>query len=163
KLDVGVPADGQLTVDYTFHTFTGFKGWSASGWTFTWPYYCGDLFPCHSSPADGLKFSLSITADLPSGNQLVYPHTIAADAPSYMVAWASGAYTYTNLGMTRAGTTVGTWILAGDDAAGMRGTAHLKDYFDWYEQNLGAYTFGTDVAVVDVAWGAGAYGGMEHH
>jgi hypothetical protein len=163
KLDVGVPADGRLTLGYRFRTFTGFRGLSPAGWTFIWPYYCGNLFPCHSSPADGLRMTLAVSAPLSSGMRLVYPTVIPADAPSYMLAWASGAYAYSDLGITRAGTRVGAWILAGDEAAAASGTTHLKDYFDWYEQNLGPYSFGSQVAVVDVDWGGGSYGGMEHH
>jgi aminopeptidase N len=86
-----------------------------------------------------------------------------ADAPAYQLAWATGMYTMTMLGTTTAGTQVAVWTLPGDETAAAMGTAHLKDVFDWYEKTYGAYTFGSLVGSVDVVWGPGQYGGMEHH
>jgi len=44
-----------------------------------------------------------------------------------------------------------------------QGTPNLVEAMQWYETNLGAYIFGDKVASVSVAWGGGAFGGMEHH
>ena len=80
-----------------------------------------------------------------------------------MLAWAVGAYTKKQLGVTTAGTKVSTAWLPGGETAALAGTKHLVQAFDWYEQNLGPYSFGHDVASVSVVWGEGMYGGMEHH
>lgn len=45
----------------------------------------------------------------------------------------------------------------------MQGGAHLRQVFDWLETTYGEYLFGDEVGSVSVAWGPGAYGGMEHH
>jgi aminopeptidase N len=165
RLDVGLPANsaGPVVIAYKFTDHNAFNGWMPSmGVTFTWPYYCGNLFPCHSAPADGTTFTLALT-DLPAGATAVFPDAIPDDAPSYQLAWAVGSYTYFDLGTTTAGTDVGVYYLAGHQAAAITGTSHLKQVFDWYEQNLGPYRFGAKVATVEAAWGPGAYGGMEHH
>jgi hypothetical protein len=58
-MDLGLPAsDAPIAVDFTYHWafHEGFTGASAGGYTLIWPYYCGNLFPCHSLPADGTTF-----------------------------------------------------------------------------------------------------------
>jgi len=164
-IDVGVPVTTDavsLAIDYDYQIHDNFDGAMSTGLTLLWPYYCGNLFPCKSDPADGLTFSLSLTG-VDSASTAVYPATIDADSPSYMIAWAIGDYTYQQLGTTTAGTKVGVWYLPGGDTAATSGTAHLRDVFDWYETNLGPYSFGDEVASVAAPWGAGALGGMEHH
>jgi hypothetical protein len=165
-MDVGVPAGSQpatLTVTYSFKDHSNFDGWqSGTGVSFLWPYFCGNLFPCHSDPSDGVKVSMSVTG-IPSGDLAVYPMSIAADAPSYMPAVAVGRYTYLQLGTTSAGTEVGVYYLPGKLSAAQTGAAKLDQAFDWYEKTYGPYTFGAKVASVEAPWGPSGYGGMEHH
>ncbi|MCE9579899.1 MAG: peptidase M1 [Deltaproteobacteria bacterium] len=165
RIDLGVAPDAApltLEIAYRWHFHEAFDGISAGGFTFLWPYYCGNAFPCRSEPADGERFTLALTG-VPTDAVAVYPHAIATDAPPYQVAWATGAYTRLDLGATTAGTTVGVWHLPGQDAKAAQGGAHLRDAFDWYERTLGPYRCGADVAGVAVPWGPGAFGGMEHH
>jgi len=153
---------GALVVEYTFDQHMNADGLLPGGSTVLWPYYCGNLFPCHSKPADGTTFTLALDG-VPATKTAIYPETIDADAPSYMLAWAVGSYTKKELGTTAAGTKVSTAWLPGGETAALAGTKHLVQAFDWYEQNLGPYSFGHDVASVSVVWGEGMYGGMEHH
>jgi hypothetical protein len=166
QLDVGVPAGSakaEITVRYTLMPHTNFDGWNpAEGVTFLWPTFCGNLFPCHSSPADGLTFTINVTS-VPAGKQAIFPAIIPADAPSYMPAIAVGAYTKIDLGQTKKGTKIAVWHLPGGAPDAQAGTAHLREAFDFYEQTYGAYTFGDTVGSVSAAWGPGDYGGMEHH
>lgn len=165
-LDIGVPsgdAPVQIAVDYEFAAHDDFDGWmQGSGLTFLWPYFCQNLFPCHSAPADGARFELEVTGG-PADAAVVYPRSIPGDAPSYMPAIAVGDYTKVELGTTSAGTDVAVWHLPGEDSAAATGTANLVAVFDWLEQNVGDYTFGDEVGTVSAPWGPGAYGGMEHH
>ena len=164
RLDVALAAKKpvSLTIDYDYREQSGLEGATKSGLTFLWPSFCGNLFPCKSEPKDGLRFALEI-GGIPPGKRAIYPQTIPADAPSYMVAWAIGDYTTKQLGTTKAGTNVSVHYLPGGASAATKGTAHLVAVFDWYEQTYGAYLFGNDVGSVAAAWGAGAFGGMEHH
>jgi len=148
---------GALVVEYGFDVHMNADGLLPGGSTVTWPYFCGNLFPCHSRPADGTTFTLSLDQDG------VYPAEIAAQAPPYMLAWAVGSYTKKDLGTTAAGTQVSVYYLPHGESPATTGTAHLREAFDWYEQHLGPYAFGHDVASVSVIWGEGLYGGMEHH
>lgn len=168
------PADGvvevaartsasRLTFDYGFSKHAKFDGWDATpGFTFLWPYYCGNLFPCHSGPDDGTKFTLEV-AGVPAGKQAVYPRSIPAAAPSYQIGLAVGEYTYDRLGETPAGTEVGLYTQPGGRETGLRGAAHLPGYFAFFEKTLGPYLFGEAVASVSVDWGPGDFGGLEHH
>lgn len=151
-----------LTVDYGFAVQDHADGLLAGGSTLVWPYFCGNLFPCNSSPRDGMTFDLSL-AGVPSGAQAVYPTSIPNEAPSYMLAWAVGNYGYRELGVTAAGTKVGVYWLDDESEAALAGTAHLVKAFEWYEQTIGPYMFGNTVASVAATWGEGAFGGMEHH
>jgi len=165
KLDLGLPAGTDpVTVDIAYHwnNHESFTGASASGYTLIWPYYCGNLFPCHSDPADGTTFSLSLTG-VPAGKVAVYPTTIPTDAPSYQIAWSIDDYTELPVGTTTAGTQISVWYRTGEMAAAMAGSAHLVAAFDWMEKTLGPYRFGPKYSSVSVNWPRGAYGGMEHH
>ncbi len=168
RLDVAAPRRGgeaegavALSIDYRFREREELEGQTTSGVTFTWPYFCGNLFPCKSDPADGLRFALELEG-VPAKQQAVFPRTIPADAPSYMAAWAVGEYSYKKLGVTKAGTEVGVYWLPGEEADSLRGTAALAAHFDWLEQTVGPYLFGDKVASVSARW-KNAYGGMEHH
>jgi len=164
RLDVAVPTGATtVTIAYHWKYHPDQDGASDVGWTILWPYYCGNLFPCHSAPSDGEKFKLELT-NVPAGKVAVYPKDIPADAPSYQLAWAINTFTEIDLGTTTAGTHVHAWAANADNVTKLTaGTKHLKDVFDWYEKTLGAYRFGKDVGSVEADWGAGAYGGMEHH
>jgi len=158
----GSASERTVEVAYRWKHHEGFEGASTSGYTLVWPYWCGNLFPCHSDPADGTTFAVAL-AGVPAGKTAVFPATIPAEAPSYQVAWSIDAYTELPLGTTDAGTQLAVWHRAGEAAAAQRGTAHLLAAFDWLEQTLGPYRFGTKAGTVSVAWGPGAFGGMEHH
>src|SRR5262249_35022939 len=141
QLNVGVPSNGSDTtiiVKYKFssHGKSDFDGWmGGSGVTFLWPYFCGNLFPCKSDPADGLTVTMHVTG-VENGLTAVYPATIPGAAPSYQPAIAVGDYTKLELGTTSKGTKVSAWYLntvAGNDTDAMKGTARLRDVFDFYE------------------------------
>jgi aminopeptidase N len=163
-IDLALDASSsQLAVDFAFHykNHTGFAGAAVSGYTFLWPYYCGNLFPCHSQPRDGTAMTLDVTG-VPAGKTAVFPAVIA-EAPAYQLAWSIDAYTELPLGTTAAGTAVSVWYRPNELTAAQTGTANLVAVFDWLETTIGPYRFGTKVGTVSVKWGPGAYGGMEHH
>jgi aminopeptidase N len=165
QLDLALPAsDGPIAIDiaYRFKTHDKFDGVSTKGFTFLWPYYCGNAFPCHSQPADGTTFTLDL-AGVPAGSTAIFPSTIPADAPSYQIAWAVGPYVETDLGTTTAGTKLSVWHTDAETQNAMNGTQNLVAAFDWLEQTIGPYRFGDHAGTVSVPWGPGAYGGMEHH
>lgn len=165
KLDLGLAASTKPTtveVAYQWMNHENFEGASANGYTLIWPYFCGNLFPCHSRPDDGTTFSLEL-AGVPADKVAVYPEAIPGEAPAYQIAWAIGAYTQLDLGTTTAGTLVSMWHLPGEDANARAGGANLVAAFDWLEKTIGPYKFGNHVGTVSVAWPRGAFGGMEHH
>lgn len=165
QLDLGLAAsDQQLAVVISYHwkDHENFTGISAGGWTLDWPYYCGNVFPCHSQPSDGTTFSLDLQ-NVPAGKMAVYPTTIANQAPAYQLAWTYDAYTQTDLGTTGAGTLISTWYRAGEQAKATAGTAHLVAAFNWLETTIGPYQFGTHFGSAAVTWPHGSIGGMEHH
>jgi aminopeptidase N len=165
KLDLALPASDQpIPVDIAYHykIHEGFTGASATGYTFTWPYYCGNLFPCHSRPDDGTTFTLDV-GGVPTGKTAIFPAAIPADAPSYQIAWSIDAYVETPLGTTTAGTQVSMWHRAEELQTAQRGGANLVAAFDWFEKTIGPYRFGNKVGTVSVRWPRGAFGGMEHH
>ncbi len=151
-----------LTIEYTYSIQSQFEGAMAAGSTLTWPYYCGNLFPCHSDPSDGMTFSLVLTG-VPADKTAVYPTAITTDAPAYMLAWSVADYTKLDLGTTAAGTKVAAWYLPGGEMNAIDGTKNLVDVVSWLETTFGPYPFGTEVGSVSVKWGPGAFGGMEHH
>lgn len=166
QLDVGVPGGTtpvKLTVKYKFKPHTQFDGWMPEkGVSFIWPRYCGNLFPCKSTPADGVRFTLAVTG-VPSGQTAVYPASLPADAPSYVPAVAVGAYTVMDLGKTESGTQVNVWTLPGTETDVATGAKHLRGAFEFFEKTYGPYTFGSTVGSVMANWGPGSFGGMEHH
>src|SRR5262245_42505075 len=83
QMDLGLPASNEpvsVDVAYHFKTHEMFDGDSTIGFTFLWPYFCGNLFPCHSAPADGTTFTLDL-AGVPSGQTAVFPPAIPSQAP----------------------------------------------------------------------------------
>jgi aminopeptidase N len=168
QTDFGLAPSDQplpLVISYHWKDHEGFTGISASGWTLDWPYYCGNMFPCHSQPSDGTTFTLDLQS-VPAGKQAVFPAAIASQAPAYQLAWTVDDYTQVDLGTTTAGTLVSTWYRTagtGEQAAAAAGTAHLVAAFDWLEKTIGPYTFGSHYGSVSVKWPRGAIGGMEHH
>ena len=164
RVDLGLPASrSPMSVElrYRWTTHEGFSGVSMQGYTLTWPYHCGNVFPCHSDPADGTTFSLALTG-VPAGSVAVFPARIPSPAPAYQVAWTVGAYTELPLGTTDAGTQLVAWIRPGEEQDVRAGTAPLVRAFGWFEQTLGPYRFGPKAGPVTANWGA-VVGGMEHH
>jgi aminopeptidase N len=151
-----------VTVSYAFTEQSDNDGWLAGGTTLLWPYHCGNLFPCVSTPDDGLTFELSVR-DVPAGSTAIFPASVTVDTPSYVPAWAVGAYSEINLGATTAGTAISVWHLPGGDQSARDGTADLTAVMDYFEQRLGPYRFGNKAGSVEANWGTGAFGGMEHH
>ena len=165
RLDVGVsPSEDPVTVevDYAYAVQDSFNGALAGGSTLIWPYHCGNLFPCRSTPADGLRFEMNVHSD-PLGRSIIYPETIGAEVPSYVAAWAVGDYAQLPVGQTTAGTELLLWFSPGSDADAAQGAAHLLAAFEYFEAVLGPYAFGERSGGVSVDWGPGAIGGMEHH
>lgn len=160
-LHVAAPATAtELAVDYGFAAQPRLEGFK-DGLTLTWPYHCGNLFPCDSRPDDGLTFELSVRA--PEGQQVVYPARIEADAPSYMLAWAAGPYEEHEIGTTPRGRRVSIWAKPEQLATTRAATRRLPELFDWLETTYGDYAYGDHVGSVVVDWGPGGLGGMEHH
>lgn len=151
-----------LQVEYRFAQQSNSDGLLAGGSTVLWPYFCGNLFPCDSRPSDGTTFEVDITG-VPSGKTVIYPHLISNLAPAYQFAFAVGDYHTEHLGRTAAGTQVSVSWLPNGETAAREGTKNLVKAFQWLETNIGPYQFGNDVGSVAAVWGAGAYGGMEHH
>ena len=166
-LDVGVPADTKpstVQVRYSLDTVPAYsmQGWMASGSSLTWPDHCGNLFPCHPDPADGITFDLEVVG-LPAGQTAVYAPSIATAAPAYMLAFATGNYSWTSLGQTKAGTEVGFWTTPDLQADSVKGTIGLLAVLEWYEETLGPYPFGKRTGPVSVDWGSFFLGGFESH
>jgi aminopeptidase N len=156
----GAPA---FHIDYQFATQLSSMGYGPNGSTVIWPTFCGNLFPCRSDPADGMTFELHVVGTTGDDAWAIYPTELPADAPSYTLAFAVGAYTCELLGETDAGTGVEVcWLPLGKTKA-LKGTRHLTAAFDWLEKTLGPYSFGESVASVAVEWGDDGAGGMEHH
>jgi len=153
---------GPLVIAYSFEGHAMADGLLPGGSTVVWPYFCGNLFPCHSQPADGTTFTLALDG-VPAGQTAIYPESIDTEAPPYMLAWAVGTYGKATLGTTPAGTKIGVHWLPGGETAARAGTRNLVKVVDWYEKTVGPYAFGTEMAAVSVVWGEGLYGGMEHH
>ena len=164
RLLLGLPASRQplqVELRYRWSHHEGFTGASSAGYTLTWPYWCGNLFPCHSHPEDGTTFSLALTG-VPAGRTAVYPARIAAEAPAYQLGWSVAEYTELPLGRTDAGTELVAWYQPGQEAVMVQGTAHLVAVFEWFERTLGPYPFGPRAGPVAANWGP-VNGGMEHH
>jgi aminopeptidase N len=157
---------GPLVVEYGFgvrdHTGGFQDGYLPGGSTFTHPYFCGNLFPCHTRTADGSTFTLSLTG-VEASKQAIYPSAIEMEVPAYQLAWAIGDYRKRELGTTTAGTTISAYTLPGDEIKSALGTKRLVAAFDWLERTIGPYPFGSEVATVDVAWRTGAGGPTTHH
>ncbi|MCO4772513.1 MAG: peptidase M1 [Deltaproteobacteria bacterium] len=162
RLDVALPhdvAEATVIVEYSFDLAGQFEGLMAGGSTLTWPYHCDNLFPCRPHPSEGTRFLLDVT----SAQDLVFAEDTMGVAPAYQMAWAAGEYVRTELGVTPAGTVIEAWAPPGAEAAVAAGTDGLVDVFGWLEQTLGPYAFGPRAGAVQVEWGPGAIGGMEHH
>ena len=165
RLDIGVPLSDEpatIVIEYEYEYAALFEGAMPNGSTLTWPYHCGNLFPCHSDPADGLTFELEVDG-AQEGLEAIYPAEIIGAGPAYGLAWAVGEYDYIDLGETTAGTQVGVWHYPDDAERAATGAEHLNEFFDWFETNIGGYNLATAVGAVTVSWGPGAVGGMEHH
>nr|MBA3540379.1 hypothetical protein [Deltaproteobacteria bacterium] len=76
---------GDLVIEYGFAKHAMADGLLPGGSTVIWPYFCGNLFPCHSQPADGTTFTLALSG-VPDGKTAVFPESIDTEAPPYMLA-----------------------------------------------------------------------------
>lgn len=149
-----------LEIDFSFDPAPNFTGVFPGGAsTYTWPYFCENVFPCISAPASGARYRLHLDG-VPEGATAVYPGLLFQPVPAYQIAWAIGDYRYEQLGVTEAGTRVGSWTLPGPTPAAV--LEKLFEAFGYLEGKLGAYPMGRDAAVVQVAWPV-ARGGIEHH
>ena len=164
KLDLALAGDaGPIAIAYHYKLHEGFQGISKDGYSLIWPYFCGNMFPCHSEPADGTTFSSIAITGVPSGQVAVVPPTLTI-APSYQVAFALGTYTELPVGATTAGTQVSMWYRTpAEQTAATKGSANLVAAVDWFETTLGPYRFGPKLGGVPVTWGFTGNGGMEHH
>lgn len=169
-LDLALAASSQPTkvvVTFTYAERTKLEGATASA-TYTWPYFCGNLFPCHSNPADGLTFGSITLSGVPAGKTAVYP-TSLAEAPSYQFAWAIDTFTEEKLGTTEAGTQLSVWgrpedfVLNASGRSALTAHANLVAAFNFMEKTYGPYAYGNKAGTVIVDWPAGVGGGMEHH
>jgi aminopeptidase N len=156
-----------IEIAYVFsaRTLAQFDGWMpAQGVSFTWPYYCANLFPCDPSMDDGVTFSMEVVG-VAAGKSAVYPRTTVSDGPAYLPAVAVGAFEKLELGKTAAGTSIVAWydpsMVTRADAE--QGTAHQRAVHDFFERTYGPYTFGPESGSVSVDWGSDSYGGMEFH
>ena len=167
QLNVGVPsgaADPTLVVEYAFADHDDFDGWMpAQGVSFLWPYFCGNLFPCKSDPADGVTFAMAVTG-VADGLTAVYPEQHPGRRA---VVHAGGRGRRLHQGRARQDhrrhrrSTSGTCpdrkptappaprTCATCSTSSRRPTAPTPS----------APTSGT----VSADWGGGDYGGMEHH
>jgi hypothetical protein len=111
RLDLGLPASAQptvVTIRYRYRLHSDFSGASAATrhpaqqHSHTWPNFCGNLFPCHSQPVDGVDFALDVR-NPPAGQRVIAASALSA-APAYQLAWSTGDYLGTDLGRTNAGT-----------------------------------------------------------
>lgn len=165
-LNVVLPAGDPvvLMISYGFAALpkASFMGYMESGSTLTWPFFCGNLFPCRPHPADGFRTDLEITG-VPEGLTAVYPAQIIGDVPPYTPAFAIGDYVHETIGTTKSGLDVGFWVTPASVEYVTIGTEHLVGILDWLEAHIGPYTLGGPVGPVEVDWGLFAVGGIEHH
>ncbi len=162
RLDVGLRGDEatqQIEITYTFELADRFEGfWGAT--TVTWPTHCGNVFPCRPDPALGLTVELDVT---PTEDLVAVAPDIPAPAPAYQVAFSQGSYETLELGTSDGGTELSVAHFPQDAARAAQGAAELLDVFSWLENTLGPYPFGSEAGAVEVEWGPGAFGGIEHH
>jgi aminopeptidase N len=159
-LDIGVPArEDTVVVTYVLPTASGGGGYFPEGYTLTWPGDCGSLFPCHSDPADGLTWTLDVTAD-----RDVITSDVEFEAPSYMLAWRESDDQYQiELGVSDGGVALVAFPDADVEDEMRVGTERLVAMFNWLEGVLGPYPYGDTAGPVAVPWGENGLGGMEHH
>lgn len=168
-LNVGLATDQTtIVVSYGFpqQDYT-FDGYMTGGDTFIWPNYCGNLFPCHSDPADGLRFAVEVTG-VEAGQTVVAPsNMLELPAPSYQLGFTVGELTRHDLGLTERGTRVVFYSQSTDAPADVTiATAHFKEYVQTLEQYFGPYPFSNEMGAKSVIWcegGGCAYAGMEEH
>ena len=134
---------GALVVEYAFEQHTNADGLLPGGSTVIWPYFCGNLFPCHSQPADGTTFTLDARRRALRQDGDVSRRRSTPRRRRTCSRGRSARTRRSTLGTTTAGTKVATYCLPGGETAATTGTKHLVAAFDWYEKTLGPYSFGT--------------------
>jgi len=153
--------DSRLTLTWKYQPTVTFNGFMESGSTVLWPDYCGNLYPCHPSMKDGIRYTVKVTG-AGAGRIAVHADKVEKDAPAYMPAIAVGDYSWHKLGTTNGGTEVGYWTLPDTAENAKKGTVHLLKHVQWLEDTLGPYPFGKKTGPVAVDWGLQS-GGLENH
>jgi len=175
-LHVGVPTEEPtLVVAYEIARTTGFDGLHDDGFTYIWPNYCGNLFPCHSSPADGLTYTLSVNG-APDGQIVQHASGSEMDVPSYAIGWNTRSESRTALvlsiyrpdeGSLDSNTEYGTRITAYSLSPNynftqmVAGTRGLMSSFEWLESQLGPSPQGPDLQVHEVDYPSSERPGIE--
>ena len=134
-----------ITIRFSFASFrTG--GWvlaknttGAYGTSSSWPYYCGNIYPCHASLGDSSTYQLKLT-NLPAGDMAVYAEKVLFPSPSYLPAFTVGKYKHMKLGRTAFGTDIGAYHLPGAEEVTKNATSYYLKSFEWFEKNLWACT-----------------------
>lgn len=160
-LAIDVGPETHIFIKYQYKPHNNFEGWGASGFTYTWPDKCSNLYPCLEKIGKGVAFKLNLSA-IPEGKQAIYPRQLAI-APYYQPAWAIGDYRWMDLGVTPLGTQIYAIHFAGREELARSGTDGLKDIFAWYESKLGFYPYGNEAGSVEVDWPGATSGAIEHH
>ena len=134
------------------------------GSTVIWPYYCGNLFPCHSQPADGTTFTLALDG-VPRGQDRRVPAAMIAEAPPYMLAWAVGAYTQRDARHDDRGhARLAYWLPGRRDRGARRAPQNLVDGVRLVRDDTRPVRVRQRRRAASRSCGARAlYGGMEHH
>ncbi len=146
----------RVDIDYRFveqpsHHDGAHKGFAA-GRTSTWPYFCGNVFPCQPSPDADATFHLRVT-----GGGSAIATDLSTPIPPYAAAFAIGGFHREWLGVTHAGTTIDLFRLGTGDEV-FRDLASVVPAFAWMETHVGPWSFGANVGPVL----APDTGGMEH-
>ena len=162
---IGVPMAEtieELTFRYTFGTDLAGEGWDGElGFSILWPTFCGALFPCDPSPADGTTFEAEI--EYTGDRTVVFPERIDFQTPAYAFGIAALDLEKVILGATEAGTSVAMWIPPDASDEVRNGPSNLVTHMNFLEETYGPYPYGGEVGSVFVADNDDMIGGMEHH
>lgn len=153
------PGERLLSVAYLFpaRPADAWDGWMPErGFSFLWPYHCGNLYPCDPDLADGVAVTLAVAGEA------IHADTLPT-SPPYMPAVAVGPYVETPLGETTGGTTLALYTAPEAVEDALAGAANLVAAFGFLEATYGPYAYGPRAGSVAVDWGPGGYGGMEYH
>ena len=159
RLDVALPSP-TVDVSYSLQRADLFEGWMVNGSTVTWPAFCGNVVPCRPHPREASRFGVTVTG---TDSVAIAPVDSVLPGPAYQLAFATGPYERTELGVTPGGVSLFHWAPLASVVPANNGTADLLAVMTWLETTLGPYPWGDEAGAVQVDWGPGAIGGMEHH